>query len=155
MTSASPSDAPRPCPVCGRGVLESRIVDETFEFQSDDGLVRVEARGVPVEVCLDCGETLSGPEAARVRHAAICRALGLLTPEEIRGVRDRLGLTQADFARLTGFGEATISRWERGRLLQNRGNDRYLRILAGEPRAVSFLEGIGTHATSLASPTTP
>jgi hypothetical protein len=43
---------------------------------------------------------------------------------------------------LTGFGEATISRWERGRLLQNRANDRYLRLLAERPENVQFLESL-------------
>jgi putative zinc finger/helix-turn-helix YgiT family protein len=86
-----------------------------------------------------CGERLSGIEAARVRHRAICDTLGLLLPEWIREIRKRLGLTQAEFARFTGFGEATISRWERGRLLQNRANDRFLRVLAEVPESRAFL----------------
>jgi DNA-binding transcriptional regulator YiaG len=37
--------------------------------------------------------------------------------------------TAAAIDRLTGIGEATISRWERGRILPNRAMDRYLRLL--------------------------
>jgi putative zinc finger/helix-turn-helix YgiT family protein len=142
MTPVNPSKGTPDCPVCGRGVLEDRRIEDSFEFRTEDGLIQVHANDVPVRVCPACGETLSGPEAARVHHAAICRALGLLVPEEIRGIREKLGMTQAELARLTGIGEATISRWERGRLLQNRGNDRYLRLLANAPQAVGILEGI-------------
>jgi putative zinc finger/helix-turn-helix YgiT family protein len=77
-----------------------------------------------------------------ISHKAICKVLGLLTPDEIRAVRDRLAMSQVEFSKLTGFGEATISRWERGRLLQNRANDRYLRLLAERPENVQFLESL-------------
>jgi HTH-type transcriptional regulator/antitoxin MqsA len=145
MPSVEFSTDARRCPVCGQRAFEPRVVDEQFEFRSDEGLIQVEAHEVPVEVCRACGESLSGPEAARIRHRAICRALGLLTPEEILAIREKLGLTQAEFARLTAFGEATISRWERGRLLQNRANDRYLRLVASDPRAVHFLESLSAN----------
>ena len=38
-------------------------------------------------------------------------------------------MSQAEFARVTGFGEATIGRWENGLVIQNVANDRYLRLL--------------------------
>ena len=128
------------CPICGRGDLEARVIDDVFEFASEDGPVRVEAHGVPVEICSACGEILSGAESASVRHRAICQALGLLSPEDIRAIRKHLGLTQAEFSKLTGIGEATISRWERGRLLQNRANDLYLRLLAEVPQNLVYLK---------------
>src|SRR5262249_18468888 len=39
-----------------------------------------------------------------------------------------------------GIGVATLSRWERGRLLQTRAMDRYLRLLDALPQAARFLE---------------
>ena len=39
-------------------------------------------------------------------------------------------MTRAEFARLSGLGEATLARWEKGLVTQNRANDRYLRLLA-------------------------
>ena len=38
-------------------------------------------------------------------------------------------MSRAAFARLTGFGEATLGRWERGEVIQNTSNDSFLRIL--------------------------
>jgi putative transcriptional regulator len=123
------------------GQLHPQVVMERFPYEDDGKEVTVVAEDVPVEICdnPECREQLSGPEAARIRHMAICRALGLLTPGEIRAIRDRLNLTQAEFARLTRLGEATICRWERGRLLQNPAMDRYLRLIASGEDNVRFL----------------
>jgi uncharacterized protein YqeY len=65
------------------------------------------------------------------------------SPEEIRAVRERLDLSQAEFGQLTGIGVATLSRWERGRMIQNRAMDCYLRLLAAVPDAVRVLERLG------------
>ena len=130
------------CSNCRRGHLEFVREDDTFDFKTDEGFVRVTAHEVPFHRCPVCGERLSGIEAAQVTHRAVCKALGLLTPEEILAIRERLGMTQAQFSRLTGIGEATISRWERGRLLQNRANDRYLRLLASGPEMIGRLEAM-------------
>ncbi|HEY7315760.1 MAG TPA: type II toxin-antitoxin system MqsA family antitoxin [Gemmataceae bacterium] len=135
----SRSAAPR-CPVCGKGRLKSEIATERFPYEGDRGPILIEAKDVPIQVCEACGETFSGPEAARLRHEAICRALRLLTPDEIKSLRERLGKTQQEFAVLTGIGEATISRWERGRLLQNRANDNFLRLLVGNPTNLKLLQ---------------
>ena len=66
--------------------------------------------------------------------------LGLLTPEEIRQLRERMGLTQSQPLQISGIGEATISRWERGRLLQNRAMDNYLRLLAFDAKCLGVLK---------------
>src|SRR5947209_2958076 len=133
MVSPHLAEKIRKCPVCGHQPLVPRLIDDTFEYGTDSECVLVHAHEVPVEVCENCGESYSGPTAAAVRHRAICQALRLLTPEQIKALREQLGLTQSQFARLTGIGEATISRWERGRLVQTKALDRYLRLLHSRP----------------------
>ncbi len=130
----------RRCPSCGHGALQARRIRDEFEYGPEDDRITIVAEAVPVLVCPACGETLYGPEAAAVRHEAICRTLGLLSPAEVKALRERLGPDQDDFARLTGIGVATLSRWERGRLLQTRAMDRYLRLLDALPQAARFLE---------------
>ena len=44
-----------------------------------------------------------------IRHEAVCRHLGVLAPGEIRALRREHGMSRAAFARLTGFGEATLA----------------------------------------------
>jgi HTH-type transcriptional regulator/antitoxin MqsA len=129
------------CPNCGHSPLREEMITDRFEYRGDDEEPRmIEIPNVPVEVCPNCGEKYFGPAAVRVQHAAVCRDLGLLTPEEIQAIRERFGPTQAEFARLTGIGEATISRWERGHMLPNRAMDHYLRLLRDRPGNAAYLK---------------
>ena len=41
-------------------------------------------------------------------------------------------MSRALFARVTGFGEATLARWEHGEVIQNTSNDSFLRLLMDE-----------------------
>ena len=83
---------------------------------------RAESRGRVSPVRRDEGE--------RLRHEAVCRHLGVLSPAEISGLRKGFGMSRAAFAELTGLGEASLGRWESGAVIQNRANDRYLRLLS-------------------------
>jgi putative zinc finger/helix-turn-helix YgiT family protein len=142
------------CPLCGHFPLRPVLEDRTFDYGTEeDDRVTVHALQVPLEVCDGCGEKYSGPEAAKVEHAAICRTLGLPTPAEIIALRERLSLSQAEFADLTGIGKATLSRWERGRLLPSRGLARYLQLLARNPRNLDLLKELT--AESNPSPAVP
>jgi HTH-type transcriptional regulator/antitoxin MqsA len=133
------------CPNCGHAPLREETITDRFEYRAEgEEPLAVEAHGVPVEVCPNCGEKYFGPAAVRVQHAAVCRALGLLTPEEIQAIRERFGPTQTEFARLTGIGEATISRWERGRMLPNRAMDHYLRLLDRKPSNAAILKTLSS-----------
>jgi putative zinc finger/helix-turn-helix YgiT family protein len=128
------------CPECERGYLDPFTRNEEFDFDLGEETIKVLARDVPVERCDVCGMIASGPAAAKVRHEAICRAAGLLTPSEIKAIRDQFDWSQQYLAELTDFGVATISRWERGRLLQNRSNNKVLQALRDCPTFREYLE---------------
>jgi DNA-binding transcriptional regulator YiaG len=87
---------------------------------------------VPLRTCTKCGFEYFDEEAEDARHAAVCRHLGVQTPAEIEALRKKYGLSRVEFADLTQLGEATIARWERGALIQNAANDRYLYLLRWE-----------------------
>jgi transcriptional regulator with XRE-family HTH domain len=55
-------------------------------------------------------------------------------------------MSRAAFSRLSGIGEATLNRWENGLLVQNRANDRFLRLLAS-PENVRKLESLDSERT--------
>lgn len=65
-------------------------------------------------------------------------------------------MTRAAFAELTGFGEATLNRWENGAVVQNPANDRYLRLLA-LPGVMDRLRDLTTarHASPSYAPNSP
>ena len=99
------------CPCCVEGRLTPSVRDETFEHRTDEGrTVEVHAKQVPYESCPSCGKVFVVGATLRARHDSICRTLGLLTPSEIRALRERHGLTQAEFAKITGVGEAWLLR---------------------------------------------
>ena len=140
------------CPECGEGKLLSFTQDEEFDFDFGDKIVKVHAKDVPIKKCDRCGEEMSGPAAANVRHEAICRAAGLLAPSDIKALRDKFGWSQPHLADLTGLGIATVSRWERGRLLQNRSNNKVLLALRDCPPFREYLEGLLASKTGIQEP---
>lgn len=85
---------------------------------------------LPVRVCTSCGFEFLDHEAERLEHEAVCTHLGVLSPTEIRDIRRKYGMSRSEFSRVTGLGEATLNRWENAILIQNKANDRYLRLLA-------------------------
>lgn len=139
MPRESTSVSKGQCPACGRHPLERRYIHDEFDYGPEDERIRVVAEAVPVLACPACEEIFYGPDAEQAHHRAICKALGLLTPEQIKKVRERAGMSQVEFARLTGIGVATLSRWEQGRLMQTRSLDGYLQLLDAIPEAIRVL----------------
>jgi putative zinc finger/helix-turn-helix YgiT family protein len=85
---------------------------------------------------------LRADDARRLREQAldIYRGkYGLLTAEDIRSLRERFGLTQAELARLLRLGQNTLSRWEAGRHVQTAAMDVLLRVLRDVPGGLEYL----------------
>lgn len=121
------------CPSCGQPQACSFVATQRFIYAGADGEVTLSAE-IPIIECQACNEAFTGKGAEEIKHAAVCRHLGRLTPAEIRGLRNRLGLTQAGLAERTGIGVASIKRWELGNLIQSASLDAALRsLLASEP----------------------
>lgn len=123
-----PGEFSRECDECGELQLRKAFERESFVYGTGSDAVTLEAQ-VPIWRCAACGHAFTDGEAEEVRHEAICRHLGVLTPREIYNIRLKQGLTQAQFANVTGFGEASIKRWEAGLVVQNVSADRFLRLL--------------------------
>ncbi|WP_373212512.1 type II TA system antitoxin MqsA family protein [Ruminococcus sp. 5_1_39BFAA] len=65
---------------------------------------------------------------------------GLLTSDEIVAIRASYGLSQVDLAKLLGWGEATISRYE-SKAIQDEAYDTMLRLVKDNPlQALEFLK---------------
>lgn len=68
---------------------------------------------------------------------------GLLTADEIVAIRENYGLTQVELARLLGWGEATVARYE-SKAIQDEAYDNILRIIKDNPlKAIEFLDKNG------------
>jgi HTH-type transcriptional regulator/antitoxin MqsA len=124
------------CPLCGG------VVERTNALRA----IHIGKRTVTLEAvlpqCVSCGESfLSSEEADDLQKraaAAIREQEGLLSPQQIRSIRERLGLTQTQFENLLGAGPKTVVRWEKGTVFQNGATDTLLRILSAVPGAVRY-----------------
>ncbi len=117
------------CPQCGDNAVTTFTHRHTFSYGSGESAVDLTI-DLPVRRCGSCAVTFLDDEAERLKHDAVCHHFGVLTPAEIRRIRDSHGMTRAAFAEVTGLGEATLNRWENGTMIQTLANDRYLRLLA-------------------------
>lgn len=116
------------CPLCESKSIDTLLHSDVFKYGSGDSAVTLRVDNLPVRRCTSCDLEFIDHEGAQLRHDAVCRHLGVLTPAEVREVRERYGMTRASFAEATGLGEATLGRWETGAVVQNRANDLYLRL---------------------------
>ena len=130
-----PDDA---CPGCGGPMREKRA------------RLKLPVNGEEITVpeathlaCPKCHEVvLRFDDARRLRQRAleIYRAeYGLLTADDIRSIRERFGLTQAELAHLLRLGSNTISRWEAGRNVQTASLDMLLRMIRDLPGSLDYL----------------
>lgn len=96
---------------------------------------------ISVAHCLKCNEKVEDIQLMEANNAIIYneyrKANKLLSPMEIKEIRDSFGLSQKDFAILLGFGEKTITRYENGSI-QDESHDIAIR-LAGSNRSALLL----------------
>jgi len=128
------------CPICGG---EAHLTREVRP-------ITILGRSVAVEDefyrCTQCREEVyrAGMMDVVMRRATakIREEDGLLTPDEVRAIRRKYGLTQPEFERLLGVGANTVVRWERGTVPQGSAADSLLRLLDEFPENARFLAGL-------------
>src|ERR1035437_659763 len=129
------------CPDCDSTDSRLEYREQFFRYGTGDNAVELRC-AVPVYTFSRCDYEWTGHEAEDARQVAVCRYLGRLSPDEVRGVRDMYRLSQADFSRVTGFGEASLSRWEPGAQVQNSSSDRLLRLILADERNLDRLRQV-------------
>jgi len=117
------------CGECRGSALTWSEVDAEVPYHDRSGDRRTAIARIPKGVCDDCGSSVYPYEALVLRHEAVCHCLGVLSPRQLIEGRKRLGMTQEQFAAHSGFGVASIRRWERGVRIQTVSSDRHLRAL--------------------------
>jgi len=108
---------------------------ETYPVKGEDTTIEA-----TVYICEECGQDAWIPE---VDDENLDRAYdiyrkthGLLHPNEIKDIREKYGLSQVAFAKILGFGEKTIARYENGSIQDEAPNN--LLLLVKNPE--SFME---------------
>lgn len=138
----------RSCLACGTSDGMVRFENETH---------RVEYRGGAIDVggldgwrCTRCGEIVFDSESAD-RYAAAGDELVLADRRavgaELRRIRRKLGLSQADAARLAGGGHNAFSRYETGKVTPPAAVLNLFRMLDRHPDDVRMLDQTGERLT--------
>jgi putative zinc finger/helix-turn-helix YgiT family protein len=126
------------CPECGTQMREKL---SSLKFPVNGEEIAVTAS--PHLSCPKCHEVvLRFDDARKLRHRALeiyRQRYGLLSADDIRSIRERFGLTQAELARLLRLGANTISRWEAARNVQTASMDVLLRMIRDVPGSLDYL----------------
>ena len=126
------------CHECRTMMRERRA---TLKLPVNGEVISVPA--MPHLACPKCHEVVLRFDEARQLHqgalAIYRRKHGLLSADELRAIRERLGLTQGDLARLLKLGKNTLSRWEAGRNVQSASMDLLLRLIRDVPGSLVYL----------------
>lgn len=121
------------------------------------GTLRLPVNGEQIAVpaaahlgCPQCNEiVLRFRDSKRLGEDAVAiyrNKHGLLSAEEIRDIRERFELTQAELARLLRLGANTVSRWESGRNVQTAAMDMLLRLIRDVPGSIEYLRAHASDA---------
>ena len=126
------------CPQCGTLMREKQ---GSLQFPVNGEEIAVAES--PHLSCPKCHEVvLRFDDARKLRHRALesyRQKYGLMSADDIRSIRERFGLTQAELARLLRLGANTISRWEAARNVQSASMDMLLRMIRDLPGSLDYL----------------
>ena len=127
--------------------MECPLCDNVHEIEEWSRTATTIIKGEKIDyeeryfVCLNCDEDENVFVTGKVENDNLLNARnayrnahGLLTSNDIVAIREKYGISQADFAKLLGWGEATISRYE-SKAIQEEAYDNMLRIVRDNPLA--------------------
>ena len=116
------------CPQCEDSQVSTKIQEREYVYGTGESAVKLDVK-IPVHTCNNCELEFSDWKAEEIKHNALCQHFGVLNPNQIKQLRKKYKLSRSAFAQLTGLGEASLNRWEKGINIQSIAHDRYLRLL--------------------------
>lgn len=132
----SNSDQSIPCFECEKGNLLPTLRDYKAEIKGGKVLT---VPDVPMLVCDQCGDAVTGDEGNACINAFLDKALNAISPEEVQQFFAKYNLTQKEAAQITGYGEKNLSRWASGRARPSESVSNILRLLLSDEEAFERL----------------
>lgn len=127
------------CPICEAGELHEHI--EPIEVEYHGHTATLDSRYSVCDAC--ASEQADAAQTRQNKRATIAfrkTVDGLLTGAQIRTLRESLGLTQAQAARIFGGGPVAFSKYEHDDVTQSDAMDKLLRVANAVPEALAHLE---------------
>jgi putative transcriptional regulator len=100
-------------------------------------LAELAARRSPTEAEIDEQAAEDGDAWTDQELATATAVYPPPTPQQVRALRARLGLSQAQFARRFGFTVDTVQQYEQGRRVPSGPASTLLRVIESDPEAVT------------------
>jgi HTH-type transcriptional regulator/antitoxin MqsA len=126
------------CAVCG-GFTELVTVPD-WDVSATSTKPAVTVHDVECYQCRDCGEQYLEPEQIRAferkKLDAQRTAKNLLTADEIRRIREQLGVSKERLEKILNLNPRSFHRWESGLSIQSDAVDTVLRLLRKYPDAI-------------------
>lgn len=126
------------CPICESGHLDSHHELINVEHMGKKGTISSK-----YSVCNSCGSEQVCPADARFNKRAMIafkkEVQGLLSGENVRDMRKRWGLSQAEAAKIFGGGPVAFSKYEADDVMQSDAMDKLLRLANEVPAAFGKL----------------
>lgn len=102
------------CPTCGDAKMETK---EIRQFETEFEGITIHVPNARVSECPSCGEKLySAKELNRwkeIKQATLAKSGALPNGNDVKEVREHLGLTASQFADLVAVTRQTVHSWER------------------------------------------
>src|SRR5262249_23556003 len=118
---------PRMCPTCCKKTVQLATIEHVAEVKYESRTYSVEIPDLKGGKCSACEEIYFDLETDAQIDTAFRRKLRLLTAEQIRAGRKRLGLKQEELADALDIAKATITRWENRKLIPSRAMNKILK----------------------------
>ena len=98
---------------------------------------------IRIEIITDSlGNEMVTPASTTLIEKTQARYMGLMVAEDIRSLRDRLGLSQDQLSDALGCGKKSLSRWENGREYPSQLVNTLLRLLEGDQVTLADLRSV-------------
>lgn len=128
------------CPVCVKGNLTEQIITEEFEYKGH----KISIPDYHIFSCDNCSEEVVSPKSIRATEKGLTdirrKIDGLLTSDEIKDIRKKIGMTQKELASKLGVGIKTFARYENGQVTQGKAMDILLRIMEKNPLILNEID---------------
>ena len=127
------------CPICGEGHLNAVVGKNTVDYKDHTTELNMQ-----YSVCDACGSEQADAAQTRANKRAMIafkkHVDGLLTGAEVRAIRERLRINQADASRIFGGGPVAFSKYENDDVMQSESMDKLLRLAADLPEVFARLQ---------------
>lgn len=136
------------CPICGEGKVDEQVITGEFEYKGKKHLIP----DYHIFACECCKEQIVAPKTLRETEKELTnfrrKIDGLLTSNEIKMIRKKLGKTQTEMAALLGVGEKNFARYENGQVTQSKSMDLLIRILDIDSNILNKVKAARKRATN-------